>query len=130
MLKVKASIKGCSTEALINTGSPVSLISIDFLLHALIKNLDSVTTQEDITKTLQARLEYPQLMVRNFGGDTVNVVGQATVTLCYREHSSQVTLLVQKGTQYCLVLMFWGSLAFKAYSSVEMGKHITYCIWK
>ena len=55
-LKVKASVEGCSTEALINTGSPVSLISIDFLLHAFIKNLDSGTTQEDITKTLKARL--------------------------------------------------------------------------
>ena len=91
-LKVKASVKGCSTEALIDTSSPVSLVSIDFLLHALIKNMDSGATQEHITKTLKARLEDPQLTVSNFGGDKVNVVGQATVTLCCGEHTSQVTL--------------------------------------
>ena len=100
-LKVKASVEGCSTEALIDTGSPVSL---DFLLHALIKNMDGGATQEYITKTLKARLEDPQLTVSNFGGDKVNVVGQATVTLCFGEHTSQVTLLVQKGTQLELLL--------------------------
>ena len=103
-LKVEAFIEGCSTKALIDTGSQVSLVSIDFLLHALIKNMDSGTTQEHITKTLKTGLEDPQLMVRNFGGDEVNVVGQATVTLCCGEHTSQVTLLVQRGTQLELLL--------------------------
>ena len=58
-LKVKASVEGCSTKALIDTGSPVSLVSINFLLYALIKNMDSGATQEDITKILKARLEDP-----------------------------------------------------------------------
>ena len=49
-LKVKASVEGCSTEALIDTDLPVSLVSINFLLHALIKNLNSEITQEVITK--------------------------------------------------------------------------------
>ena len=103
-LRVEASVEGGSTKALIDTGSPVSLVSIDFLLHALIKNIDSGATQEHIMETLKARLEDPQLTVRNFGGDEVNVVGQTTVTLCCGEHTSQVTLLVQKGTQLDLLL--------------------------
>ena len=49
-LKVKASVEGCSTEALIDTDLPMSVVSINFLLHALIKNLNSGTTQENITK--------------------------------------------------------------------------------
>lgn len=98
-LRVEAFVEGCSTKALIDTGSPVLLVSIDFLLHALIKNIDSGATQEHIMETLKARLEDPQLTMRNFGGDEVNVVGQTTVILCCGEHTSQVTLLVQKGTK-------------------------------
>ena len=56
--------------------------------------MDNGATQEDITKALRARLEDPQLMVRNFGGDEVNKVGQATITLSCGEHKIQVTLLV------------------------------------
>ena len=95
-LKVKALIEGCPTEALIDTGSPVSLVSIDFLLRALIKTMDNGATQTDITNTLRTRLEDPQLKVRNFGGEEVNIVGQATVTLSCGNHKSQITLLVPR----------------------------------
>ena len=57
--------------------------------------MDNGATQKDIIiKALRARLEDPQLMVRNFGGDEMNVVGQTTITLSCGEHKSQVTLLV------------------------------------
>ena len=58
-LKVKASVEGCPTEALVDTGSPVSLVSIDFLLHALIGTMRSGDTQEEIIKALRERLEDP-----------------------------------------------------------------------
>ena len=66
----------------------------------------SGTTQEHIIKTLKARLEDPQLTVRNFRGDKVNVVSQATVILCCGEHTSQVTLMVQKGMQLGVIACY------------------------
>ena len=114
-LKVKASIEGCPTEALIDTGSPVSLVSIDFLLRALVMTMEDGATQDDITRALRARLEDPELTVRNFGGNEVNIVGQATVTVSCGEHRSRTTVLIQKGTQLELLLGtdILGKLGFK-----------------
>ena len=123
-LKVKALIEGCPTEALIDTGSPVSLVSIDFLLRALIKTMDNGATQTDITNTLRTRLEDPQLKVRNFGGEEVNIVGQATVTLSCGNHKSQITLPVQKGTELELLLGtdILGKLGFQVLQCDKDGK--------
>ena len=75
------------------------------IVHALVRNMDNEATQEDIIiKAFRARPEDSQFMMRNFGGDEVNIVGQATVTLSCGEHKIQVTLLVQNGTQLELLL--------------------------
>jgi len=103
-LKVKASIEVCPTEALIDIGSPVSLVSIDFLLRALVMTMNDRATQDDITKALRARLKDPELTVRNFGGNEVNIVGQTIVTVSCGEYRSQMTILIQKATQLELLL--------------------------
>ena len=115
-MKVKASVEGYPTEALIDTGSHVSLVSTDFLLCALDKIMDDGGTEENITKALRERLEDPQL---NFGGDEVHtyVVGQATVTVGCEEHKSQIseryTVRTLAWHQYSI---FQGSLASKSYN--------------
>ena len=54
----------------------------------------------------------------------MNVVGQATVTLCCGGHTSQVTLLVQKGTQLELLLGtdVLGKLGFQVLQKGRDGK--------
>ena len=78
----------------------------------------------DITNTLRTRLEDPQLKVRNFGGEEVNIVGQATVTLSCGNHKSQITLLVQKGTELELLLGtdILGKLGFQVLQCDKDGK--------
>ena len=50
--------------------------------------MKSEATQEEIIKALRAISEDP----RKFDGDEVNVVGQATVTLCCEEHQCQISV--------------------------------------
>ena len=105
----------------------MSLVSIDFLLRALIGTMNGIATQEEITRALRARLEDPQLTVRNFGGDEVNVVGQATVTLCCGGHQCQITVLIQKGTPLELLLGtdVLGKLGFQVlhHKTLQQRKH-------
>ena len=103
-LTAEVRVKGRSATALIDEGSPVSLISIDFLLQALLPIVGEEKTSSQKVEALRARMQPPSMVVRNFGGLQVNVICQTTVTLSHRKHKHQVTILVQKGTPLELLL--------------------------
>ena len=71
-------VEGHLTRALLNTGSPVSIISIDFLLQALL-NLNIERPNEERLKFAKSKLKAPTMSIQNFGGGRVNVICQVTV---------------------------------------------------
>ena len=103
-LTAEVCVEGRSAKALIDTGSPVSLISIDFLLQALLPIVGEEKASSEKVEALRARMQPPSMVVRNFGGHQVNVICQTTVTLSHGKHKHQVTILVQKGTPLELLL--------------------------
>ena len=56
-LMTEIQVEGQPAQALIDTGSTVSLISIDFLLQALLSGVGREKTSAEKMETLRARLE-------------------------------------------------------------------------
>ena len=74
VLVAELNLEGQTVKALIDTGSPVSIISIKFLLQVLgaakVKNED----KEEWMKAVRAKLKPPSVTIQNFSGDQVNVI--------------------------------------------------------
>ena len=114
-LKTEIQVEGKVVEALIDTGSPVSLVSIDFLLQALKAQIGTAGTPAEQAQALKRRMEPPTTTIRNFGGQEVNVICQAAITLARGKFKCHTTVLVQKGTALDMLLGtdILGQLGFK-----------------
>ena len=102
-LAVKVCVEGQPTKALLDTGSPVSIVSIEFLLHALL-NLNIERPKEERLKFAESKLKTPTMSIRNFGGGRVNVLCQVMVDITRGPHQCRATILVQKGSKIELLL--------------------------
>ena len=102
-LAVEVCVEGQPTKALLDTGSPVSIISIEFLLRALL-NLNIERPKEERLKFAESKLKTPTMSIRNFGGGRVNVLCQVTVDITRGPYQCRATILVQKGSKIELLL--------------------------
>jgi len=94
---VKLNLEKQTVKALIDTGSPVSMVSIEFLLQVLGADKVNSENKEDWTKVVRAKLKPPSVTIQNFSGDQVNVICQCTVEVSRGEHRCRTTVLVQNG---------------------------------
>ena len=74
-------LEGKETEALLDTGSPVSIVSLQFLLGAL-----ALARKEDESLAawrakVQERLEPPTITLRNYSGGKLNIVREIQVCI-------------------------------------------------
>jgi hypothetical protein len=70
-------VNGVSTKALIDTGSPATIISIDFILKVLAR-------QQDSNQTIQqwkAKFLAPCVSLQNYGEHRLDIPAQIRVTL-------------------------------------------------
>ena len=104
IVEAEICLEGHPAVALIDTGSPISIVSIDFLLQILNRNRPEDTSKEDWASSVKDRLQPPRMTVRNFGGGEVNVICQCTVSLTCGEHKCDATVLVQKGVSQGVLL--------------------------
>ena len=72
-LTVEVVLEGAPVRALLNTGSPVSIISIAFLLQALGKQIKWGQTPAE-WKEVKAKLRQPTLILQNYSGDELDVM--------------------------------------------------------
>ena len=90
-------MEGHQVWALLDTGSPISIVSIDFLLKVLLTATSTGQTEEDLKDAARKWIKPPTISVQNFGGGEVNMIGQVTVNISRGKHSCQAVMLVQKG---------------------------------
>ena len=74
MTEIQMEGQPIATQAVIDTGSPVSLISIDFLPQTLLPGVGREMTPAEKNKALRNRLEPPSMAIKNFGEHKVNVI--------------------------------------------------------
>ena len=83
-------------EGELDTGSPVTLVSLEFLLQVLAKRKPHEQTPEEWKQEVRKRLEPTSVALRNYGGGQLPVVRQVKTTLVRSGHEVTATVQVQK----------------------------------
>lgn len=104
IISVEVMLEGHPVKALLDTGSPVTIASIECMLDALAKQRAPKQSVEEWKQEVQKKFQEPTLSVNNYGGGDVNVIGQLPVTLQVENKECQATILVQKGAKVDLLL--------------------------
>ena len=89
-------LEGEPVVALLDTGSPVTLVSLEFLLQVLAKRKPCEQTPEEWKQEVRKRLEPTSVALRNYGGGQLPVVRQVKTTLVRSGHEVAATVQVQK----------------------------------
>ena len=96
--------EGAPVDALVDTGSPVTIVSLNFLLRTLAGKRPKGQTPAEWEKEVKARMEPPAITLRNYGGGELNIVRQMTVVIERGDHKCQAVVLIQKGAPLDLLL--------------------------
>ncbi len=96
--------EGAPVRALIDTGSPVTIVSLSFLLQALAKQRGERQTPAEWETAVRERLDPPAVTLQNYGGDELSIVRQITASISRENHTCQATVLVQKDAPLDLLL--------------------------
>ena len=89
-------LDGVPTTALLDTGSPVSIVSLDHFLSVAVANRKPNQPKEEWKREVQQRLQPPSISLRSYGGAELEVVGQSTCRLSKGKFSIDVVLQIQK----------------------------------
>ena len=93
----KVKLEGSETEALLDTGSPVTIVSLQFLLEALAKQKRSDQSPDDWRQMVEKRFEPSTINLQNYSGVKINIIRQMTVSISRSGNAEvQATVQVQK----------------------------------
>ena len=97
-------VNGIPTKALVDTGSPATIISLKFVLMVLAGERDSTQTPSQWQATVLKKFSNPEVTLRNYGGQRLNIVSQVSLNLSQGNRYSEITVLVQKNAPNDLLL--------------------------
>ena len=104
MATVDVELEGTSTKALIDTGSPVTIVSLKFLVNALAKQRPPHQSPSNWRAEVEKRLLPPSVPLRKYGGGELNIVREIRVTLTRLTFSVEATVQVHAGAPVDLLL--------------------------
>jgi len=83
-------------KALVDTDSPVTIVSITCLLDILGKLKSSTQSKEEWKRQVRNKFQTPSIVVGNYGGGVVNIISQIPVSLKLgdKECSATCTTLI------------------------------------
>ena len=103
-VSVEVLLEGQMVNALVDTGSPITIASIDCLLDVFEKLRTPNQTLEEWQQEVKDRFQTASLSVNNYGGGEVNIIGQLPVLLKLGDKECCAIILVQKGATVDLLL--------------------------
>ena len=106
-------LEGVKTEALLDTGSPASIVSLDFLISARLSRKPIEQSQEEWEEDFKKTVWSPEVALQSYGGNRIFTVGQTEVTIMRGEHSATATVQVQSDDPVPL-LINWHQFAVPA----------------
>ena len=80
-LTARVQLEGKETEALLDTGSPVSIVSLQFLLEALAESKDGEQSPSGWRAMVEEQLEPPTVTLRNYSGAELDIIRQIKVNI-------------------------------------------------
>ena len=97
-------VEGVALEALLDTGSPVTIIQLEALLQILAEQQSPNQTSIEWRAAVDSRLEPTTVVLRNYSGDRLQVVRQIQVTVSRLEYSTNALIQVQRGAPAKLLI--------------------------
>ena len=91
-------MEGEIIEALLDTGSPVTIIQLEALLEILAKQHHPDQTISEWRTVTESRLEPTFLILRNYSGNNLKIVQEMRVIMSRPGYSTSAVVLVQSGT--------------------------------
>ena len=91
-------------SALLDTGSPTSIVSLEFFLKAAAKKRTPEQTPTEWGKTVRARLQPTTVSLRSYGGNELQIVSQVRCRVARGNRTVDATLQVQKAAPVDLLL--------------------------
>ena len=118
---VPLGVNGVPTDALVDTGSPATIVSLKFILQVLADSKDSHETAEGWWKKTMERFSAPAVTLTSCGGERLNIVAQIPVILSQGERKVDAVVLVQKDAPHSLLLStdLQARLGFSLFSETD-----------
>ena len=104
VISTKVELEGSTTDALLDTGSPATIVSLEFLMKALWKQKPAEQPREEWDGYFKKWIEPPDVTLQNYEGDRINTVGQVRVTISRGVHSHEAVIQVQRHGPFPLLI--------------------------
>ena len=103
-ITTEVEVNGISTEALVDTGSPVTIISLDFAMIVMAKERNQFTNVKEWQEATLKKFETPQVSLKNYGGEPLDIMAQLPVRITQGEYNANIKVLVRKDAPNHLLL--------------------------
>ena len=100
----EANLEGSPAKAFLDSGSPVSIVSLEFFIKACARNRKTEESPADWGKKVKQRFQRPALSLKNYGGGELHIVSEVECCLTRGDYTVKALLQVQKGAPVDLLL--------------------------
>ena len=93
-------VNGVPMQALINTGSPATVVSPEFVLGTFVKEKGDKTPAQ----WQQETFNHPLVFLKAYSGHKLNIPSQVSLRLTHGSQTLEAVILVQEGASHELLL--------------------------
>jgi len=103
-LIAKVQVEDEIVDALLDTGSPVTILSLNFIVNKWAQQKRESQSKEQWKEEVRGRLKAPSLTLKNYGSGELNILKETTVKLKNGNHTCTAVVLFQKDPPHNLLL--------------------------
>ena len=103
-LTAEVQVEGVPVQALLDTGSPATIISLDLIVRVLATQKPKEHTPEQWKNEMRHKLKPTTMSLQNYGGGRLELIRQTSITLTRNGHTTCAIVQVQKGAPVELLL--------------------------
>jgi len=104
IVQMSTNVNGRPTQALLDTGSPASILSLSFALQILKQDRPKFDDLDQWKRYALSRLEPTSISLKNYGGEPLNIISQMEVELSLSDVVVVAVVQVQKDAPVDLLL--------------------------
>ena len=97
-------VNGVTTDALIDTGSPATIISLEFILKVLAGERARDQTAQQWQEATRRKFASPDVALNNYGGQRLDIMAQIELSLTQGGRCVDAVVLIQKDAPNNLLL--------------------------
>ena len=97
-------VNGVETKALVDTGSPATIVSLDFVMTVLAKQRKREVTPAEWREETMKKFSVPDVTLKGYRGQRVDIISQVPLSLSRNDCTVDAVVLVQKKPPHKLLL--------------------------